>query len=184
MEHFYQDIQGWFIYQEIYDIAVNTAPDGAHFVEVGSWRGRSTAYMAVNIANSGKQIRFDAVDTWRGSIDEAVHQTDPAVINDTLYAEFLANMEPVKQYVNPVRASSQEALALYEDNSLDFVLIDGSHVYEDVRADITGWLQKLKPGCLIAGDDYEWPGVKQAVCELLPDFTHFPQIGCWAYFKP
>ena len=109
--------------------------------------------MAVNIANSGKQIRFDAVDTWRGSVDEAVHQTDPAVINDTLYAEFLANMEPVKQYVNPVRASSQEALALYEDNSLDFVLIDGSHVYEDVRADITGWLQKLKPGCLIAGDD-------------------------------
>ena len=35
----------------------------------------------------------------------------------------------------------------------------------------------------IAGDDFEWPGVKQAVTELLPDFTHFERIGCWAFFK-
>jgi predicted O-methyltransferase YrrM len=183
MDHFYQDIQGWFIYQEIYDIAVKTANDGAHFVEVGSWRGRSTAYMAVNIANSGKTIKFDAVDTWRGSLDEEVHQQDPSVVNDTLYEEFLANMEPVKQYVNPVRATSLDAVKQYADNSLDFVLIDGSHAYEDVHADITEWMKKLKPGALIAGDDYEWPGVKQAVNELLPDFIHFPNVGCWAFFK-
>ncbi|CAB4129125.1 Methyltransferase domain containing protein [uncultured Caudovirales phage] len=184
MEHFYQNIQGWFIYNEIYDIAVQTAQEGAHFVEVGSWRGCSTAYMAVNIVNSGKKIQFDAVDTWRGSLDEEVHQKDPSVINDTLYDEFLANMAPVKDVVNPVRMTSMEAVKLYEDNSLDFVLIDGSHAYEDVRDDITRWMDKLKPGAMIAGDDYEWPGVKQAVNELLPGFTHFPQIGCWAYFKP
>lgn len=184
MEHFYQNIQGWFIYQEIYDIAVQSAKDGDHFVEVGSWRGRSTAYMAVNILNSGKKIRFDAVDTWRGSLDEEVHQQDPSVVNDTLYDEFLSNMAPVKDIVNPIRMTSLEAAELYEDNSLDFVLIDGSHAYEDVHADITRWLAKLKPGALIAGDDYEWPGVKQAVNELLPEFTHFERIGCWAYFKP
>jgi len=184
MEHFYHNIQGWFIYQEIYDIAVQTAKDRDHFVEVGSWRGRSTAYMAVNILNSGKQIQFDAIDTWRGSLDEEVHQQDPSVVNDTLYNEFLTNIEPVKHLVNPIRMTSMEAVELYADNSLDFVLIDGSHAYEDVHADITRWMAKLKPGALIAGDDYEWPGVKQAVNELLPDFTHFEQIGCWAYFKP
>jgi hypothetical protein len=183
MEHFYQTIQGWFIYQEIYDIAVQSANDGAHFVEVGSWRGRSTSYMAVNIVNSGKKIRFDTVDTWRGSLDETVHQTDPAVINDTLYDEFLQNIEPVKHIVNPVRMTSMEAVKTYADDSLDFVLIDGGHSYEDASADITAWLAKLKPGALLAGDDYEWPGVKQAVNELLPGFTHFPRIGCWAYFK-
>ena len=76
------------------------------------------------------------------------------------------------------------AVNLYDDDSLDFVLIDGSHAYNDVHDDITAWLKKLKPGSLLAGDDYEWPGVKQAVNELLPGFTHFPIIGCWAYFKP
>jgi predicted O-methyltransferase YrrM len=184
MEHFFQNIQGWFIYNEIYDIAVQTANEGAHFVEVGSWRGRSTAYMAVNIVNSGKQIKFDAVDTWKGSLDEEVHQQDPSVINDTLYDEFLSNMEPVKDVVNPIRLPSLEAVKLYKDNSLDFVLIDGSHTYEDVVADITQWLTKLKSGAILAGDDYEWPGVKQAVNELLPGFTHFERIGCWVYFKP
>ncbi|HET8688299.1 MAG TPA: class I SAM-dependent methyltransferase [Methanosarcina sp.] len=184
MNHFYQNIQGWFIYQEIYDIAVQTANDGAHFVEVGSWRGRSTAYLAVNIHNSGKEIRLDCVDTWKGSLDEEVHQNDPAVINDTLYQEFLTNMKPVIHVVRPVRMTSMEAVKTYKDNSLDFVLIDGSHAYQDVKDDITEWLKKLKPGAMLAGDDYEWPGVKQAVNELLPGFTHFEQIGCWAYFKP
>ena len=118
MEHFFQNIQGWFIYAPVYDTAVQLAEDGAHFVEVGSWRGRSTAYMAVNIVNSGKKIKFDAVDTWRGS-DEPEHKNDPAIINDTLYQEFLANMEPVKDVVNPVRASSMEAVKQYADESLD-----------------------------------------------------------------
>lgn len=184
MQHFYQNIQGWFIYQEIYDIAVNTAKDGAHFVEVGAWRGRSTAYMGVNIHNSGKNIKFDTIDTWKGSLAQEELTQDPSVLAGTLYDEFLQNIGPVRDQVNPIQMTSMEAVKLYEDDSLDFILIDGSHEYEDVRDDITAWLKKLKPGCMIAGDDYEWPGVKRAVNELLPGFTHFPVIGCWAYFKP
>jgi len=181
MDHFYQNIQGWFIYQPIYSTAVAIYPSGSHFVEVGSWRGRSTAYLAVEIINSGKNIRLDCVDTWRGSLDEEVHQTDPSVINDTLYDEFLANLAPVRDIINPVRKTSMEAVQDYADASLDFVLIDGSHAYQDVHNDITHWLKKLKPGGMLAGDDYAWPGVKQAVTELLPQAEIFHDIGCWIY---
>lgn len=184
MEHYYQNIQGWFIYQPIYDTAVQLAGDPAHFVEIGAWRGRSTAYLAVNIINSGKNIRLDAVDTWQGSQAEEVHLQDPAVINNTLYDEFLANMDPVKHVVNPIKMTSVDASKLYQDSSLDFVLVDGSHEYQDVFDDITNWLPKLKPGCMIAGDDYAWPGVRQAVNELLPDATIFDDIGCWMFMKP
>ena len=188
MNHFYDYIQGWFIYQSIYAGAVALYPDGSHFVEVGSWRGRSTAYLAVEIANSGKNIKFDAVDTWRGS-DEPVHQTDPAVVTDTLYEEFLTNMLPVRHIVNPVRAASLDAVNRYEDGSLDFVLIDASHYYKDVHADITAWMKKIKPGGMIAGDDYMWcaaddPGVKTAVDELLPDAEIHTDIGCWSFVIP
>ena len=183
MEHFYQNIQGWFIYHSIYDVAAQTFPSGSHFVEVGSWRGRSTAYMAVNIINSGKDIKFDCVDTWRGSLDEEVHQTDPSVVNDTLYDEFLNNMAPVRHVINPVRMTSMEAVKLYEDNSLDFVLIDGSHAYEDVCNDITEWLKKIKPGGMLAGDDFVWEGVNRAVKELLPSADIIPDIGCYVYIK-
>lgn len=40
------------------------------------------------------------------------------------------------------------------DNSLDFVYIDGDHSYKGVMEDITTWLPKVKPGGIIAGDDY------------------------------
>ena len=183
MDHFYRNIQGWFNYEAIYDTAVTIAPDPAHFVEIGSWRGKSTCYLGVTIVNSGKQIKLDCVDTWRGSVTEEVHQTDPSVINDTLYDEFLNNVKPFN-FVTPVRLSSMDAVKQYADESLDFVLIDGSHEYEDVVNDITEWLKKVKPGCMLAGDDYEWPGVKRAVGELLPtaDIIHGP--GLWIYMKP
>ena len=160
--------------------------DGAHFVEVGSWRGRSTAYLAVNIANSGKNIKLDAVDTWRGSLDEEVHQKDPSVVNDTLYDEFLANMVPVKHIVNPVRMDSKEAVNLYKDNSLDFVMIDAGHDYESVKTDIENFLKKVRPGGMIAGDDHSiyFPGVQRAVGELLPEAHVFDNIGIWTYIKP
>jgi len=183
MEHFYQNIQGWFNYESIYDTAVQLAPDSAHFVEIGSWRGKSSCYLGVQIVNSGKQIQLDCVDTWRGSINEEVHINDPAVINDTLYDEFVDNVKPFP-FIKPVRMISMEAVMFYAENSLDFELIDGSHEYQDVIDDITEWLKRLKPGAMLAGDDYAWPGVRKAVDELLPEADIIDHLGLWVYIKP
>jgi len=182
MEHFFQGIDGWFNFVSIYNYAVDMGEDGDHFVEVGAWKGRSAAYMAVEIANSGKQIKFDVVDTWQGSEE---HQTDQMVITDSLYNHFLENLKPVEAYYTPVRMTSLEAAAQYSDNSLDFVLLDASHTYEDVKADIQAWLPKVKSGGILAGDDYHhtWQGVVDAVTEMIPE----PQIVdnvTWAYKKP
>jgi hypothetical protein len=48
-------------------------------------------------------------------------------------------------------------------------MLDGDHGYEAVRADIDAWLPKMKPGAVLSGDDYLWPGVKQAVHERFGD---------------
>ena len=197
MEHFYKKIQGWFMYKKAYDIAINRAQDGYHFVEVGAWKGMSTSYMAVNIINSGKKVQFDDVDTWEGTPNEDNHTTDPAIINGTLYNEFLSNIAPVKDIINPIKMSSREAVSLYKDNSLDFVLIDGSHEYEEVKHDITEWLKKVKPGGMMAGDDYTnwWPGVVRAVDELIPTSEFYEESDMfengyfstnvqWIYTKP
>lgn len=187
MEHTYQNIQGWFAYPTIYDIAVRTAKDDSHFVEIGSWRGRSTNYLAVSIVNSGKKIRVDCVDTWKGSVDEEIHQKDPAVINNTLFDEFLNNTVWARHIINPVRMNSDDAVKIYRDNSLDFVLVDGSHEYNQVYKDVSQWLKKIKPGGIIAGDDYDWPGVERAVKELLPSVNIITNLSngfpCWFYIK-
>jgi len=166
MDHFYQKIEGWFDYPALYQRMVNNFQDGAHFVEVGAWVGKSSSFMAVEIANSGKQIKFDVVDTWAGA---DTHATDPEIVNGTLFDNFLKNIQPVKELLTPIRLASVEAAKLYQDNSLDFVMIDGAHDYENVTADIKAWLPKVKVGGILAGDDYApwWPGVINAVNDLI-----------------
>ncbi len=167
MEHFYQNIDGWFDFQSVYSKAVATARDGAHFVEVGSWLGKSTAYMAVEIVKSHKKIRFDAVDTWQGSPEAIIqHVIDKYGVD--AYEQFLKNLWNVLDVVIPIRLPSVHAARLYRDNSLDFVYIDADHRYEFVKQDILAWRPKIKKGGVIAGHDYtqDHPGVIKSVNEI------------------
>jgi hypothetical protein len=66
-----------------------------------------------------------------------------------------------------IRAFSTDASLQFEPNSIDFIFIDGDHSYEAVKADLHCWYDKVRPGGIIAGDDYNtWPGVPQAVNEF------------------
>jgi len=174
MEHFYQNVgEDWMDFQELYSDMVNHFSDNSHFVEVGSWKGRSTSYMAVEIINSGKKIKFDCVDTWLGSI-EHIEPSSPFFVKelitdmDWLYYDFLNNTRPVCDVINPIRSSSLNSVNLYENRSLDFVFIDASHEYEDVKKDILAWYPKVKKGGFIGGHDYTtFEGVTRAVNELI-----------------
>ena len=164
MDHFYQQIPGWFTAERIYRSAVRHFGHGARFVEIGAWKGKSAAFMGVEIANSGKRIRFTTVDHFLGS-DEPVHRADAAVRAGTLAEECAANLAPVREFVKILPLSSTIAASSFEDRSIDFLFIDGAHDRENVAADLAHWLPKMKPSGVIAGDDIDWPGVFQAVAE-------------------
>jgi hypothetical protein len=194
MEHFFEKISGWFSFQETYKKMIDNAANNSHFVEVGAWLGKSTAFMVVEIINSGKKVKFDVVDNWKGSptepwlFDHLIKET-----NDGVYDLFLKNMAPVLDYINPIKMDSVDAAKLYEDNSLDFVFIDAAHGYEYVKADIIAWLPKVKSGGILAGDDYRFLcGVTDAVRELLnpveevfaPSLQHGHDNWTFVYTKP
>lgn len=167
MEHFYSKIQGWFSFKELYADVVAQAPNDrtSKFVEVGSWKGKSTAFMAVEIINSKKDIKFYPVDHWLGS-DEEAHKKDPDVISGSLYTRFRRNLEPVLRDINPMRMTSLQASRYFTDDSVDFIFLDGGHDYESVRIDLDAWMPKLKvEGGILAGDDFNWTGVKKAIFE-------------------
>ena len=65
----------------------------------------------------------------------------------------------LSRYKNAVviRKTSIEALKNFEDESLDFVYIDGNHILEYVIDDIAGWGKKVRKGGAIAGHDYIHP---------------------------
>jgi len=163
MNHFYFNIQGWFHFSDVYDRAVAMAVDGMTFVEVGCWKGRSTAYMAVSILNSRKNIKFDVVDTFEGSKDHAEKGIDCS----NLFNQFVENVSPAKHAIRHIRHEpSIRAATRYEDGSLDFVFLDASHEKDDVKADILAWQPKLKPTGVLAGDDLPWESVQNALKEL------------------
>ena len=88
MEHFYQNIQNWFDYQDVFKLAIEKAKDNSHFVEIGVWKGGSTAFMGVELFNSNKKIKFDAIDTFEGSVEHGD-------VKDWLFKEATENLKPV-----------------------------------------------------------------------------------------
>lgn len=180
MKHFYQNIQGWFTYPQLYSHVVKNAPQTAHFVEVGTWKGTSAAYMGVEIINSGKNIKFDCIDPFISVGDEL---PEYQITHEELKNNFINNMRPLEGLYTLYDIGSPEISKIYEDKSLDFVFIDGSHNYEDVINDIKAWLPKIKEGGILAGHDYTsyFPDVIKAVNEILGDKDWSDPWGnsCW-----
>jgi cephalosporin hydroxylase len=182
MNHFWQGIDGWVGENRNYKEAIERAQDGDHFVEVGVFKGRSAAYMAVEIINSGKKITFDAIDHFLGSPEHGD-------VSHILYDATIENLKPVADYVNIIRQASPEASVNYKDNSLAFIFIDGGHDYDSVMADLHAWWPKVKSGGYFSGDDYQpsWPGVIQAVNDFSKEvnlpFKIVPDTIHWIFQK-
>lgn len=173
MDHYWLDLPGpnWFCGAELYCRFVDSVSGPAVAVELGAWKGRSAGFMGVEIANSGKPIRFTTVDHWRGSSCEESHASDPDVQAGRLYDAFLENIRPVREFVNIVRDDSVAAAATFEDESIDFLYVDASHTYEGVLRDLMAWYPKVKTGGVIAGDDWCFAdrgelGVRYAVSDF------------------
>lgn len=172
MNHFFHESrfgENWFDYANIYSRFVQEAPVGATIVEVGSWRGRSMAFLGVEAIKSQKQLQLYAVDTFRGSIEHAGH---PQLASGSMVGHFLQNIKPILHAVHCLPLSSTEASKLFDDKSVFAVFIDASHQYEDVHADITHWRNKVQPGGYLAGHDFGgYDGVRRAVAETLGLYT-------------
>jgi len=163
MEHFYKNIPGWFSYEYVYKDMVEQAEDGFLFVEIGSYKGMSTAFMAVEIVNSGKNINFECIDpmelgigSWSCNEDEQQGYSEK---------DFHQRLEAVKGYYKLHKMTSNEAANLYEDGSIDFLMIDGDHGYDAVFQDITNYLPKMRSGGLIAGDDAYESDIQRALAD-------------------
>lgn len=161
--HFYEGKQfgeDMFTFFHLYASMVRAFPNGSHFVEVGSWKGRSAACMAVEILNSKKSIKFDCVDIWGVS----PNQGEDSMFGDELFNCFKTNIEPVQHLINPIRKDSIAASADYEDESLDFVMLDADTSYYGVYNNLRAWFPKIKKDGVLACHDYAWFDTVRNAC--------------------
>ena len=192
LSHTFQNIYGFFNFNDIYLEQIEKAKDGYKFVEIGSLLGRSSAFMGVEIKNHGKKITLDCIDFWdiRG-VSELANPGDQCGYSykehgdDILYKVFNDNMKTagISDIVTSHRMSSQDGAKLYQDESLDFIFVDADHKYESVIEDLKSWYPKLKYGRTIGGHDYDWAGVKQAVDEFFGAENIKVSNTSWTYYK-
>lgn len=162
----YDSIGGWFQYEDVYRDAVKNGKDGDVFVELGTYLGKSAAFMAELIRDSGKKIKFYTVDNhkfYRGMTDYELEQNGVCGPHGHTYEDVVANLEPLKGYVEIVVGNSWDGIPGVD--RCDFCWVDASHEYESCHKDLVHWLPRSK---IIGGDDFGFSGVRRAVEELAP----------------
>ncbi len=163
----WQEIHGWFDYENFYRYLAEELPDGARFVEVGCWMGRSIGAMCEFIEKAGKSFDVHVVDKFTGDDDStnALYQAILSAHNGSIESHFHDNMKALglSDKITVHVKDSWDAAADFEDASLDAVFIDANHSVEAVRKDIAAWLPKIKPGGMLCGHDIDESGVAAAV---------------------
>jgi|SRR5215469_926967 len=178
-EEGYAPLEGWSNFRQLYQDAVNAAPQkGAVFVEMGVALGRSAFMMAEMIQKSKKDITFYAVDLW-----DVVPAKQWAPFASDFFGTFLEgavkHARHLLQQVRILRLDSVAASRVFDDASIDFVFIDGDHWYDPVRRDVLTWLPKMKPGSVMAGHDYDQPHLKRAVIDVFGENRVEPVATSW-----
>lgn len=156
-------------------------------VEIGTDQGEYAEVLFKTIPN----LKLSCVDPWKAEAYEKGEQPESGENQeffDKRYEEthlrlnsLLLSLNASKGFI--FRETSMEALRHFQDDSLDFVYIDGNHDFLNVTQDLHYWLKKVRPGGIISGHDYvrypfkKYNHVKKAVqayavsYHLLPVFA-------------
>ena len=146
-------------------------------IEIGSYMGESTLMFAA----SGMFKEIHCIDPFKGYIPDI-----PTGSGGYGWEEVKAEYEMNTRYFDNITLHedfSYNVVDEFEDDAYDFVYIDGSYSYKDTKRDIELYLPKTIQ--FIGGQNYlkEFPGVIEAVDEVLGepdevfrDFSWIKQI--------
>ncbi len=142
-------------------------------VEIGSWQGRSTSFLARAVKES-KNGKFYAIDHFKGNIGkENLYAVDGKL--DDLKENFIANMKmfDLDKIVNLLNMENHEAVKEIEGNTVRFLFVDGDHTKQGVSKDIELFFPLLKKGSIVVFDDYfeGFPGLIEAVDEAIEKYN-------------
>ena len=145
-----------------------SSPGKGDIVEIGSWQGRSTSFLAQACRDGGGGI-VRAIDHFKGNEGtEDAYVVDQPNLSD-LEQNFRANLKRMglEEFVTLYPTDSKTAIGNHANDfrSIRLLFIDGDHSLEGVSEDVKNFATQVNPGGFIVFDDYHTgaPGVLQAV---------------------
>jgi predicted O-methyltransferase YrrM len=151
-------------------------------IEIGSWQGRSTIFLARG-TRAGLNGRVYAVDHFLGNPGkEYLYRVSRDDLSD-LADNFNRNVAAfgVRESVELLPVDSARAATMLSGRGIRarMLFIDGNHNYESVHADFQAFRGLLLPQALVVFDDYSasFPGVIQCVHELVDSGVLSPRFN-------
>lgn len=134
----------------LHDLATAVPPSQA-IVEIGSYLGKSTAYL---IAGAAPTVRVFAVDVWEMIEPSRWFQRQrrqPPTLRG-----FIRQLSEVglSGWVTPLQGLSTTIAETYDGPPIGLLYIDGDHRAGAARADFLAWRPHLAPGATVLFDDY------------------------------
>lgn len=117
-------------------------------LQIGAYCGDASIWLTENILTGAGALLVD-VDTWAGSAEAAHDHID----FDEVWKFYLSR---VGKKVQVWRGTSDAFFVINRTQVFDFIYIDGSHQAHQVLRDAVNADRVLKPGGLLAFDDYTW----------------------------
>ncbi|MFD3266105.1 class I SAM-dependent methyltransferase [Phenylobacterium ferrooxidans] len=133
-------------------------PVEGDIVEIGSFKGKSTCFLAQGALRSGRG-KVHAVDHFRGSPEHQKgghEETAEIVESGSTYEQFRANLAAfgLSEVVEAIVSGSQEAAAAWS-GSARMVFIDGDHSCQGTKGDFEAWFPHVTETGLICFHDYQ-----------------------------
>jgi MMP 1-O-methyltransferase len=166
----FSNVEGWIFGPEGYALMLYAAngPGRGAIVEIGSWMGLSTCWLAAGAQAAGREKVY-AVDSFDGG--PALKGQEIIRNEGTTYTRFIENIEAqgFLGNVEPIIASSQEAARRWNGGAIRLLFIDGEHTYEAVKQDFELWSAHLVAEGVVIFDDCspKYPGVVRFCDELV-----------------
>jgi predicted O-methyltransferase YrrM len=154
--------------RELYALARHV-PSGQNIVELGSYRGASTCWLAAGIRDEGVEVGVHAVDAWSTEVNAWSRYITSASLD-----EFVAQVTGfgLFKHVLPWQGLTTEVAERYAaegQRHVGLLYIDADHSREAALADFHAWRNLLARGATVVFDDYKTrqnPGVEEAVSHL------------------
>lgn len=151
-------------------LAQSTGDLEGEAIEIGAWQGLSTIGITTAIAPSTLHV----VDHWKGDSESprAIAQglAIPAqCLERDNYEIFMSNMnEATAGNFRVWKMDYREFLAQW-DQPVRFLHLDDGHLADDVEAQLRGLLPYAVHQAIFAGDDWDWPTVREGILRVFPE---------------
>lgn len=157
--------------------------------EIGVWTGCSSIYMLETFSS----IEMHSCADPYVSYSDNPGTPAPQHVYDKFYQTWLDNQRLHTNRIDFHKITSKEFAAKLLDNYFDFIFVDGDHSRQGVYSDLKLFYDKVRPGGIIAGHDWEsqgWFGVQEGVLDFMKElpqdkqnFELVPKRDCFLIYK-